>query len=127
MADAYFHKGMFHEAEEAEIAFLRSNSDKQHLSMIKIAAGLEPAYRLGGIEAWNRKALEIQLTDPRRPSFPLAAAYAVLGNDAKAFEYLDRAYAKRDSDILFINVEPSFDRLRADPRFIAMVQKIGLP
>jgi len=40
-------------------------------------------------------------------------------------EFLERAYAKRSGDLLYINVEPHFDPLRSDPRFQALVRRIG--
>ena len=52
--------------------------------------------------------------------------YAQLGDTQRAIEYLERAYAERSGDMLFINVDPSFDPLRSELRFQALVRRVGL-
>jgi DNA-binding winged helix-turn-helix (wHTH) protein/tetratricopeptide (TPR) repeat protein len=57
-------------------------------------------------------------------SFRIAGWYAVLGNKDKAFEYLDKAFGGRDGLMPFLEVEPQFDPLRDDPRYIDLVRRI---
>jgi hypothetical protein len=38
-----------------------------------------------------------------------------------------QAYDRRDECILYIRVDPEWDRLRSDQRFVAIVRKVGLP
>jgi hypothetical protein len=38
------------------------------------------------------------------------------GNKEKAFEWLERAYAEGNPDLIELNSEPVFDDLRKDPR-----------
>jgi serine/threonine-protein kinase len=59
------------------------------------------------------------------PAF-LAAAYAALGEHDMAFNLLDKAYAGRDVVLVRLKIAPIFDPLRADPRFAALLKKIGL-
>jgi len=47
-------------------------------------------------------------------------------NDA-AFEWLERAYLKRDSGLVGIKGDPLLRRLEGDPRWRPLVRKIGLP
>lgn len=39
---------------------------------------------------------------------------------------LEHAYEERHGDLLYLSVEPTFDPLRGDPRFQALVRKIGI-
>ncbi len=58
------------------------------------------------------------------PTFP-AILYLVLGEDDKGFEMLDKAFEEYDSWLRLLKVEPVFDRVRSDPRFIEMLKKRG--
>ncbi len=44
----------------------------------------------------------------------------------RALGWLEKAYDARQVEIVWINVDPTFDVLRQDPRFKAIVKKIGL-
>jgi TolB-like protein/DNA-binding winged helix-turn-helix (wHTH) protein/Tfp pilus assembly protein PilF len=59
---------------------------------------------------------------------PLAFAWIAIGLDEteQALAWLEQAYADREPYLTLLNVDPVYDRLRTDPRFIALVQKIGL-
>jgi tetratricopeptide (TPR) repeat protein len=59
---------------------------------------------------------------------PLAFAWIAiaLNEREQALTWLEQAYSERDPYLTLINADPVYDRLRADPRFIALVQKIGL-
>jgi len=55
-----------------------------------------------------------------------AMMYAKTGEPDRAMEHLERAYRDRVGDLLYIGVEPNFDPLRNDPRFQALVRRIGV-
>jgi len=55
-----------------------------------------------------------------------AMIYAGLGDTDRAFAELDRAYAERTWAMLLLTVDPTFDGLRADPRFGRLLKKVGL-
>ncbi|MDR7098829.1 serine/threonine-protein kinase [Lysobacter niabensis] len=57
----------------------------------------------------------------------IADVYAWRGDKDKAFEWLQRAYAQRDGGLCDIKVDPLLASLRTDPRFAALVRKMGLP
>jgi tetratricopeptide (TPR) repeat protein len=44
----------------------------------------------------------------------------------RSIEYLARAVEERDPRLVHINVSPVYDRLRDDPRFPVLVDKMGL-
>ncbi len=59
-------------------------------------------------------------------SYYVAGAYAALGDNDEAFEALDQSYAARSNWLIYLKLDPRFDSLRKDPRFPALLQKIGL-
>jgi len=120
MADVYLHEGKVHDWAEAwKIAEGGSQVTKR-------AADYELAYRRDGMKGWNKKRISELQGSPRQLYF-IALRYASMGDDARAFEYLDKAYAVREPEVLTIGVDPEWDGLRGDPRFSAAVKAIGLP
>jgi hypothetical protein len=53
--------------------------------------------------------------------------YVLLGQKDLAFEWLDKAVDERSAHVVFLNVDPWYDGLRSDPRFAAIVRRVGLP
>jgi Tfp pilus assembly protein PilF len=51
--------------------------------------------------------------------FYIAASYASLGDNDRAFEWLKKACAERAELLVFVNVAPNFAPLRRDPRYDA--------
>lgn len=44
----------------------------------------------------------------------------------KAMEWLEKAFAMHDPGVLQLKVKPAYDPLRSDPRFVRLLQKIGV-
>jgi adenylate cyclase len=57
----------------------------------------------------------------------LSAAYARLAQDDEAVDWIERALREREGWLVYLNVSPHFDGLRASPRFKDLVARIGLP
>jgi serine/threonine protein kinase/tetratricopeptide (TPR) repeat protein len=57
----------------------------------------------------------------------VAVAYSLAGNRDKAFEFLEKAYADRDDELTAVIRFPAFDHLKSDPRWPALLHKLGLP
>jgi TolB-like protein/DNA-binding winged helix-turn-helix (wHTH) protein len=49
-----------------------------------------------------------------------------LGDRDLALEWLEKSYQNRDYWLLFMNVEPEMDPVRSDPRFQAIVRRLGV-
>ena len=49
---------------------------------------------------------------------------AQIGNRDKAFEFLEKSYERREWGMNSLLIEPHFDGLRSDPRFIALVSRV---
>ena len=56
----------------------------------------------------------------------LAKAHLALGDHDAAFEALERAFAERRGLLVYLRVEPIFDPIRSDPRFLELVRRMGL-
>jgi serine/threonine-protein kinase len=56
----------------------------------------------------------------------LALVYAALGDNDRAFKCLEHAYERHEEAILSLKVDPKVDPLRSDPRFVALLKKIGI-
>jgi len=62
-----------------------------------------------------------------RPAHTItAAALACSGRMDEAMARLEKAYEERDSRIIFLAVDPVLDCARPDPRFAALVARMGL-
>jgi len=57
--------------------------------------------------------------------FHRALIYTGLGDDDQALVWLERAFAERSGWMIFLKVEPEFDRLRGDRRFLDLLRRIG--
>jgi hypothetical protein len=56
----------------------------------------------------------------------LALVYAALGEIDTAFNCLEESYEEHEESILSLKVDPKMDPLRSDPRFLALLKKIGV-
>jgi len=51
--------------------------------------------------------------------------YAGLGDKDKAFEWLEKAYQERSDLLAWFRKDPESKNLQSDPRFAALMRKIG--
>ena len=58
--------------------------------------------------------------------YGLAVIQAGLGNNSAAIAELELAYGQRDWAMYMLMRDPAFDGMRSDPRFVALVRKVGL-
>jgi DNA-binding winged helix-turn-helix (wHTH) protein/TolB-like protein/Tfp pilus assembly protein PilF len=56
----------------------------------------------------------------------LAVGHAALGERDEALRWLEEAAAERAFHLVYLKVWPELDSLRADPRFAALVRRVGL-
>ena len=61
------------------------------------------------------------------PPFQFAIVHTMLGDKEEAFRWLDRAVKERDHYLRLIKVEKMLEPLRSDPRYLAILDKMGLP
>ena len=60
------------------------------------------------------------------PSDVVASVYVGLGDKNRAFDYLEKAYEERAGWMTFLKVDPIWDPIRADARFIQLLKKMEL-
>lgn len=63
------------------------------------------------------------------PNLLLAAAIELVrnGDRERAIDWLQRAANRRSDSLIFASVEPGFGPLRGDPRFSAVLRRVGAP
>jgi len=122
-------------------AYLQKGMDKEAVSEFQKAVdlsggegtfvlGLALAHAVAGRKDQARKLLEDVIHQPYRRKFQfevVAMVYAALGDNDRAFEWLERAYAGHAPVLQCLKVSTFFDPLRSDPRFKDLVRRVGLP
>jgi len=75
------------------------------------------------LSEWQRQS-ETSYVSP----YMLATVYAGLGEKDKAFDYLEKAYQERSSDLpYFLRADLRVDSLRSDPRFQDLLRRMNFP
>jgi tetratricopeptide (TPR) repeat protein len=75
------------------------------------------------LHEWLRQ-LETSYVSP----YMIATVYAGLGEKDKAFEYLEKAYQEKSSDLpYFLRADLRVDSLRSDPRFQDLMRRMNFP
>jgi eukaryotic-like serine/threonine-protein kinase len=73
------------------------------------------------------RALQVLIAKNAADSaYQIGDAYAFRGETDKAFEWLNRAYAQRDSGLTGIAYDPLLLALKPDPRYAALLKKLDL-
>jgi len=70
--------------------------------------------------------IEIYLKRSSPPPMRLASLYTITGKTDEALDWLEKAFEDRDSNIPRINSDYEYSGLRSEPRFQALIEKIGL-
>ncbi len=131
--DAFIAKGMYQQAIERQReretleGVPRAETDAK-------AAALTEAYRRSGENGYWRKTLELEERAARErnssiPSYDLAVLNVRIGNHAEALDQLEKAAEDRHRYpwLLGIKANPVWAPLRPEPRFQALLQKLGFP
>ncbi len=77
------------------------------------------------IERVLRKMMEQAKAGTRRP-YEVAYVATMKGDRSLALDWLEESYQHHDYWMLFINVDPEYDPLRSDPRFQAIIHRLGV-
>jgi DNA-binding winged helix-turn-helix (wHTH) protein/tetratricopeptide (TPR) repeat protein len=85
----------------------------------------DAAYRAGGLRGFYRQWLNKGGSSAPMSDTFRAQMYARAGNLDSAIASLERAYKKREGALAWVNVEPSFQPLRSDPRFQQIAARVS--
>jgi TolB-like protein/DNA-binding winged helix-turn-helix (wHTH) protein/cytochrome c-type biogenesis protein CcmH/NrfG len=120
----YLYKGMEKESEEELERYLQLAGEKDQL------AEQVQVYRRGGFRAvleWKVDVLKRKAAKQYVSPTDFADAYALLGRKEETIRYLEESYQKRAPHLVFLQSDPTLDFLHSDPRYRAIVNKMGLP
>jgi tetratricopeptide (TPR) repeat protein len=123
LGEIYVQKGMYDEAI-AEFHLAEELSGELWARVV-----LAHAYAVSDRRDEVEKILNDLHGQPERSNvspFQMAVIYAGLGEKDRAFEWLEKAYEQRNHGLVELKVVPMLDNLRSDPRFIDLLQRIGL-
>jgi serine/threonine protein kinase/Flp pilus assembly protein TadD len=123
------------------LAHIRRNDLAQAVTELETVKRLEPgepdpiallgyAFAVNGRREEAKRALaELQALSKQRyvSPFPIAWIYMGLGDEDRAFEWLEKAYEERAGRLVYLKVERAFDPLRSDPRFGDLVRRLNFP
>jgi Tfp pilus assembly protein PilF len=96
----------------------------------ELADAIKKGYAESGYaEAW-RQANAVELAkygDKPGTAYDVGVNYAMAGDRARALDWLEKACAERDPNVMYLGINPVLDSLRAEPRFQALLRKMNLP
>ena len=116
-------------AEETKARMLAGEKPQSVLEKMNLLRG---ALATRGAQGYWEGELRLALGEPNPPEayvrpYGLAMIYGRLGDKDKAFANLEIAYGDRDTQMTELAIEPQFDPLRSDPRFVSLLQRMGIP
>ncbi len=111
-ANACIVRARFHQKQYREVV------DSMHVTGSNPEDALKRLYR--------EKLQEDEKSGKGDP-FTMATRYAFVGENAKALDALDQAYARRSLMMAMLKTEPSLESLHGEPRFQELVRKLALP
>ena len=92
-------------------------------------AALGHVYASSGNTAEARNILDtLFIENKQEPVSPFffALVYAGLNDKEKALEWLEKAYEEKSGSVRYLKMEPRLQNVRNEPRYIALMKKIGL-
>ena len=97
---------------------------------VPTVAGLGSLYAIEGRRADALSILH-QLDSLSRTeyvtSYAVAVVHVALGQPDSAFAWLDRAVKERSHWLVWLNRDPRWEPVRSDPRYAALVRRVGIP
>jgi DNA-binding winged helix-turn-helix (wHTH) protein/TolB-like protein/Tfp pilus assembly protein PilF len=128
---ALLHRGRLYERDgryqEALAAFSRARESGGSWTPVALSGFTQAAS--GQRQAAERTLGEMRAAAERAyvPPYGFALVYQGLRDTDNALRWLERAYEDRDVRMVFLGVEPVWDSLRADPRFIGLSKRMNFP
>lgn len=127
---AYAWRGQNYEVQGRLAEAVRSYKTSLELDAMKYAIGsLGHAYaKTGRIDDARAVLDQIEELEQTRYVGPVqrARVYAGLGELDRCFEWLEKAYQERSTDLMYLPYMPMAEDIEHDPRFAELLRRIGL-
>jgi len=124
--DTYLKSGRDDDAFEQYLELFTTHSDANRSDeQVNHEIGLRAKYLQSGIRSILRDILDGDLR-ARYPGYQVTWLYALLGEKERALLWLEKSYENKDFMLPFVTVDPVFDDLRSEPRFQAVLSRMGL-
>jgi TolB-like protein/Tfp pilus assembly protein PilF len=81
---------------------------------------------LGRTKEAQQQLAELIARHAQGAAYQIAEVYAWTGDRERAFQWLDTSYRQHDGGLTIVKTDPLLRNLRADPRYIALLQKMRL-
>jgi DNA-binding winged helix-turn-helix (wHTH) protein/Tfp pilus assembly protein PilF len=124
LSQALWHDGRFVEAQDAYLEWL---------GVVQVPARelavVDATLRRGGLPELFQTLLQRRDKPGTRPhglAFKRATMLAAVGEIGQAVDALEQAAADRDARVIFVTVDPLFEPLAREPRFTALLARLGL-
>ena len=124
LSKAYWLKGMWKESQQ------ELEKGLQLESRLDAAAAVHKAWEQSGekaVEQWGANNVKVPAGKEYTPSWDIAFLVAFTGNKDETLKYLEAAYREHSPSLTGLENEPVFDFLHSEPRYQALVKKVGLP
>ncbi len=124
LARVYIRQKRFDEAfAEAKKAgeFSGGNSEAVSLAGYAMAKAERRDEALAMLEELNSRANQRYV-----PSYNVAMIYNGLGEREEALNQLEKAFKERDARMMLLKVEPKWNNLRSEPRFVEIIKRMNL-
>jgi tetratricopeptide (TPR) repeat protein len=124
LSQIYWYKGMYKESEEELEKGNQLNGKPGEAAAFHRAfvSGVETAVERRGADQIKARARKTYVSP-----MDVASTVAYTGNKDETLKYLEDAYRARVPGLIWIQTDPEYDFLHQDPRFQAIVKKMGLP
>ena len=94
--------------------------------VVTLVDRLPTAYSADGKTGYLQQCIKIH-QHYGRPWLYLGRDHADLGEREAALAALNKSYESRETELLWLLIDPELDPLRSDPRFQELAKKIGFP
>jgi serine/threonine protein kinase/Flp pilus assembly protein TadD len=117
LGDVYAKLGRYDEAITVFEKAAQIRSDGMHAPRIA---------RIYALMGKHREARQL-LTGVKAGAFDIAAVYVALGDMDEAFRILEKAIEDRNSLLVYLKEDPSFENLHSDPRWKQLLRRMNFP
>ncbi len=124
LANVYESLGMYNEAIALSEQSLKNHMSDQYFLLYSGYAYAKTGRRDKAEDA-IKKLRDLEKTEPV-DSYTFAMLYVGLGDKDKAIIELEKSFNERGYYVPLLGVDPLMDPLRDDPRFAALIKRVGL-